>query len=136
MAEATSEGKSTAAPEGDTKTPKSGTTKAKRTSAETVTSVRKGVASAIWLLAVLAAIILAIGALMVALDFNPHNGIVNFFVRTAHNIDLGSFKTFRPSGKSPGAAHSALVKTVLVSWGIAAVIYLVVGKILDRIIRP
>jgi hypothetical protein len=104
---------------------------------ETVQSVRKGVASAVWLLAVLAAVILAAGALVIALDFNRRNGVVSFFVHTADNINfLGTLKKFDPAGKSPAAQHSALVKTVLVNWGICALVYLVLGKILDRVIRP
>jgi hypothetical protein len=107
-----------------------------KSTAETVQSVRTGVATVLWLLAVLAAVLLAIGTLVVALDFDEKNAIVNFFRQTAENIDFGAFKTFEPDGKGEAARHSALVKTVLVSWGTAALIYLVVGKILDRVIRP
>lgn len=108
-----------------------------RSTKETVASVRKGIASAIWLLSVLAALILAAGALVIALDFNRQNAVVSFFIHTADNINfLGTMKKFDPTGKSPSAVHSALVKTVLVNWGICAVAYLVIGKILDRIIRP
>ena len=111
--------------------------KSGRSTKETVQSVRKGVASAIWLLSVLAALILAAGALVIALDFNRDNAVVHFFIHAADNINfLGTMKKFEPTGKSPSAVHSALVKTVLVNWGICAVVYLVVGKILDRIIRP
>jgi hypothetical protein len=39
-------------------------------------------------------------------------------------------------GKSADSQHDALVKTVLVNWGICAVVYLVVGKLLERLIRP
>ncbi len=45
-------------------------------------------------------------------------------------------KDFEPSGKGADAQHSALVKTVLVNWGICAVVYLVLGKLLERVIRP
>ena len=38
--------------------------------------------------------------------------------------------------RSQVAQQSALARTVLVSWGIAAVAYLVVGKVLERLIRP
>ena len=74
---------------------------------------------------------------MIVLDFNEKNAIVKFFRETADNINfLGEMKSFTPSGKGPGAQHDALVKTVLVNWGICAVVYLVVGKLLERIIRP
>ncbi len=29
-----------------------------------------------------------------------------------------------------------MVKSVLVNWGIAALVYLVAGKVIDRVIRP
>ncbi len=107
-----------------------------RSSAGTVRAVRSGVASAVWLLAVVAALILAAGALVIALDFNPRNGVVSFLTDTADKLNvLGDLKTFE-GGRSAGSQHDALVKTVLVNWGIAAVAYLVAGKVLDRLIRP
>jgi hypothetical protein len=107
-----------------------------RSTADTVRSVRSGVASAVWLLAVVAALILAAGALVIALDFNPRNGVVSFLTDTADRLNLlGELKTFE-GGRSADSKQSALVKTVLVSWGIAALAYLIVGKVLDRLIRP
>ena len=106
----------------------------KAPASNTVNSIRSGVATAVWLLAVLAAVILAIGALMVTLDFNQKNAFVAFFVTTANNIDFGVFKDFEP-GKGETQAD-VQTKKVLVNWGIAALIYLVGGKILERIIRP
>jgi hypothetical protein len=85
---------------------------------------------------VLAAVILAAGALVIVLDFNAKNDVVSFFRNTADNINfLGELKHF-DAGKSAGAKHDALVKTVLVNWGICAVAYLVIGKVLERLIRP
>jgi uncharacterized membrane protein len=91
-------------------------------------AVRSRIASVVWLLAVLAALFLAVGALLVALTMNEQNAIVKFVLDVAKAIDLGVFKDY--SGK--GAA----TKEALTNWGIAAVIYLVIGKVLDRIIRP
>lgn len=90
--------------------------------------VRTKVASAVWLVAVVCALFLAVGALLVALKMNPDNAIVAFILDGADLLDLGEFKEF--DGKD------AAVKAALTNWGIAAVIYLVVGKVLDRIIRP
>jgi uncharacterized membrane protein len=107
-----------------------------RSSADTVRSIRSGIASAVWLLAVVAALILAAGALVVALDLNPENAVVSFLTETADKLNvLGDLKTFE-GGRSADSQHSALVKTVLVNWGIAALAYLIVGKVLDRLIRP
>ena len=90
--------------------------------------VRDKIASVVWLAAVVCALFLAVGALMVALKMNPDNAIVAFVLDVADVLDLGEFKEF--DGKN------AAVKSALTNWGIAAVIYLVIGKVLDRIIRP
>lgn len=90
--------------------------------------VRTKLASAVWLVAVVCALFLAVGALLVALRMNPDNPLVAFVRDGAELLDFGSFKEFE--GKN------ADVKEHLVDWGIAAVIYLVAGKVLDRIIRP
>ena len=91
--------------------------------------VRSWLATAIWALAVIAALIMAGGALAVSLDFNEKNAIVKFVTDTADNLKIfGDFKTFK------GSNHE--VKDVLVNNGIYAILYLVVGKILDRLIRP
>lgn len=111
--------------------------KSQSSAADTVRSVRSGIATAVWVLAVVAALILAAGALVIALDFNPDNEIVKFFSETADRINvLGELKSFEASGGGAGARQDALVKTVLVNWGICAIVYLVVGKILDKVIRP
>ena len=94
----------------------------------TVATVRTRVASLVWLVAVICALFLAVGALLVALQMNRDNPIVSFILTGAHKLDFGEFKKF--TGKS------AEVKSALTNWGLAAVIYLVVGKVLDRIIRP
>ena len=108
-----------------------------RSKSDPLSSARRTAATVIWVLAVLAALVLAIGALVVALDFNRDNPIVDFVHSTASAIDLGLFKDFEiKDQKNADAMQSARVKSALVNWGIAAVIYLVVGKILDRLIRP
>jgi hypothetical protein len=90
--------------------------------------VRSKLASLVWLVAVVCALFLAVGALMVALKMNQDNPIVAFVLDGAETLDLGVLKDF--SGKN------AQVKEALTNWGIAAVVYLVVGRILDRLIRP
>ena len=90
--------------------------------------VRARIASLVWLVAVVCALFLAVGALLIALKMNQDNPIISFILDVANKLDFGSFKDF--SGKN------AQVKEALTNWGIAAVIYLVVGKVLDRVIRP
>jgi hypothetical protein len=90
--------------------------------------VRSRIASLVWLVAVVCALFLAVGALLVALKMNQDNAIVAFVIDGAEKLDFGEFKTF--TGKN------ADVKGALTNWGIAAMIYLLVGKVLDRVIRP
>jgi hypothetical protein len=90
--------------------------------------VRARLAALVWLAAVVCALLLAIGALVVALKMNQHNAIVSFVTDAANKLDFGEFKKFH--------GQDAATKSALVNWGIAAVIYLVIGKVLDRLIRP
>ena len=99
-----------------------------------VSGVRTMVAQLIWLACVVCAVLLATGALLIALDANRRNDLVQLVLTSANTVDLGVFdrgdgiKTFRGEG--------AAVKNALVNWGLGAVAWLVVGRILDRIIRP
>lgn len=96
-------------------------------------SVRSKIAAGIWLVAVVCALLLAAGALLIALNANPDNSIVKFVLDGADVLD-GPFSL--DNGVFTFDAKDAETKNALVNWGIAAVVYLVVGKILDRIIRP
>ncbi len=114
-----------------------GTSKSSDGAAASTVQIRNAVGTAVWLIAVICAVLLAIGALFVVLDFNRGNSLVKFFIDAADNINiLGTLKEFSPDGKGEAAKHSAEVKNVLVNWGICAVVYLVVGKVLERVIRP
>ena len=102
-----------------------------------IDQVRSTIATVVWVAAVLCAVVLAAGALVVALDFNTKNSLVSFVIDTARSVDFGEdLKKFTPDGRGAEAVQSARTKTALVNWGIAAVVYLVGGKILDRVIRP
>ena len=96
-------------------------------------AVRRRVASVIWLIAVVCALFLAIGALLIALDANEKNRIVQFVLDGAARLD-GPFS--RTNGIFTFAGKNAEVKSALVNWGLAAIVYLVIGQIIDRIIRP
>jgi hypothetical protein len=102
-----------------------------------VNQVRARVAQVIWIVCVVAALILAAGALCVALKANPENSLVKFVLDTADKLDLGVFST----GKDGvfhwrGHTDAAATKNAVVNWGLAAVVWLVGGKILERIVRP
>jgi hypothetical protein len=96
-------------------------------------AVRNRIASVVWLVAVICALFLAVGALLIALKANQDNEIVKFVLNGAEKLD-GPFS--RDNGIFTFKGHDAATKAALVNWGIAAVCYLIIGKILDRIIRP
>ncbi len=105
--------------------------------------VRSALATAVWLAAVVCALTLAIGALVIALGLNEDNPIVKEILDLADTIDFGVFREFEPNPpQDPTRAQlldaraSARTKSVMVNWGLAALIYLVAGKVLDRVIRP
>ena len=98
--------------------------------------VRTRIAQLVWILCVLAALVLAIGALCIALKANADNELVKFFVDTADKLDLGVFSRTDGVVHWKGHSHEALTKNACVNWGLAAVVWLIVGKLLERIIRP
>jgi hypothetical protein len=93
-----------------------------------VRRLRNLIASLIWLVAVIAAAVLALGALFTALDqTNQSNEIVRWVLERGHDL-VGPFKDlFR---------LETAKNTLLVNWGIAALVYLIAGKILERFVRP
>ncbi len=99
-----------------------------------VARTRKVLAQVIWLLCVVAALFLAIGALLVALDANGDNNLVSFVLDGADAVDLGVFSIDNGILKFDG--KNADTKNALFNWGLGAVVWLLVGRILDRVIRP
>ena len=100
----------------------------------TVPQLRTRVAQLVWLLFVVAAVFLAVGALCIALDFNKHNPLVEFFLAGANFFDLEIFS--RRGGIKDFNGSNADVKNALFNWGIGAIAYLIVGRIVVRIIQP
>jgi hypothetical protein len=70
----------------------------------------------------------------VALEANTDNGLVRFVLDGADAVDLGVFSTDNGIMKFTG--ENAETKNALFNWGVGAVVWLVAGRILDRIIRP
>ncbi len=97
-------------------------------------AVRSKIATVVWLVAVVCALFLAVGALLIALKANEDNSIVSFVISGAEKLD-GPFSLQDGIFTFP-ADEDGRVKSALTNWGIAAVVYLLIGKILDRIIRP
>ena len=97
-------------------------------------SIRVRLAQLVWLVFLLCALFLAIGALLITVDANQKNPLVEFVLNGANAVDLGIFS--RTNGIKEFTGENAEVKNALFNWGIGAVAYLIVGRILDRLIRP
>jgi hypothetical protein len=104
------------------------------TATTTTGKVRVRLAQAVWLVCVVCALFLAVGALCIALGANKSNDLVRFVLHGASLVDLDVFS--RTDGIKRFTGENAATKNALFNWGIGAVAYLVVGKILDRLIRP
>lgn len=96
--------------------------------------VRTTVARVLWLVFLVCALMLAIGALLVALDANTKNGLVQFVLDFADAVDLGVFA--RKDGVFTFGGSNGNTLNALVNWGLAAVVWLVLGRIVERLIRP
>jgi len=117
------------------KTETEGTRKdGKGRAASAAATLRARIAQVIWLVCVLCALVLALGALLIALNANSSNELVQFIKEAANFVDLGVFD--RNDGVLKFDGDNAGTKNALVNWGLAAVVWLIVGRILDRIIRP
>ena len=99
-----------------------------------VTKIRARLAQIVWLLAALAALVLAVGALLIALDANRDNTLVDTVLRAADYVDLDVFS--RKDGIKQFDGQGAQVKNALLNWGLGAIAWLVVGRVLDRIVKP
>ena len=112
----------------------SGTSGAPGRGATTVARVRGILAQVVWLLFLAAALFLAVGALLIAVDANRDNDLVKFVLEGAARVDLGIFS--KDNGVKDFSGTNAETKNALFNWGLGAVAWLVVGRILDRLIRP
>ena len=81
------------------------------------------------------ATILALGAVLVVLgsNINKDNSIVELVINTAEAIS-GPFS--RTDGIFSFKGDNAASKNALLNWGIAAIVYLVIGRFLANAIAP
>jgi hypothetical protein len=96
--------------------------------------VRDTAARVVWLICMTLALILAVAAFTFALEANEENSLVTLVRDLADLVDLGFFDLDNPVKEFK--APNAEVKTALFNYGIAAVGYLVIGRILERVLRP
>jgi hypothetical protein len=99
-----------------------------------VDAVRSRVAQVLWLVCVVFALFLAIGALTYALDANEDNSLVEFVREAADRVDLGIFSL--ENGIKEFVGENSDTKNALFNWGLGAVFWLVLGRVLDRVVRP
>ncbi|MDX6234319.1 MAG: hypothetical protein QOH68_3416 [Nocardioidaceae bacterium] len=105
-----------------------------RSTSLTVARIRGMVSRAVWIVCLTLALILAAAAFSFALDANDKNDLVKLIRDLANAFDLGLFDLHNPVKKFNDPNSD--VKTALFNYGIAAVVYLIVGRVLERIIRP
>ena len=98
------------------------------------TKIRATLAQLVWLACALAALLLAVGALLIALDANRSNDARR---RRPHGRLVGDLDVFsRRDGIKQFRGEGAEVKNALFNWGLAAIAWLVVGRVLYRVIKP
>ena len=106
----------------------------RRSVGRAVDVVRARLAQVVWLACVLAALVLAVGALLVALRADEAHDLVALVLSAADAVDLGVLS--RDGGVIELTGKDAAVRNALVNWGIGALVWLVVGRVLDRLVRP
>lgn len=96
--------------------------------------LRDTAARVVWMICVTLALVLAAAAFTFALEANEENGLVQLVRDLGDAFDLGFFDLGNPvkAFQDPNGE----VKTALFNYGIASVVYLVLGRLLERIIRP
>lgn len=95
---------------------------------------RTRVSQLLWTAFVLLALVLAGAALLVAIDANEDNGLVDFVLGAADVVDLGVFS--RENGVREFTGDNAETKNALFNWGLGAVAYLLLGRLVERLVRP
>ncbi|MFB9763445.1 hypothetical protein ACFFOS_03520 [Nocardioides kongjuensis] len=100
----------------------------------TAARVRDNIARVVWVVCMALALVLAVAAFTYALEANQDNGLVKLVRDLADTFDLSVFDLDNPVKAFTG--KNAVVKTALFNYGLASVVYLVIGRVLERIIRP
>ena len=102
-----------------------------------VAKLRTMLARLLWAISALFAVILAIAVLLIAVDANADNELVRWMIARADNVDLGFFDLGNPIKDFDEAETDPAqdVKTALFNYGIAAIVWLGIGKFLDKVVR-
>lgn len=101
----------------------------------TTARVRTVVAQLLWTVCVVFALVLAVGALCIALEANLRNDLVTFVLDFADRVDFfGVFSLH--NGIKDFSGSNAETKNALFNWGLAAILWLVIGRVVERVVRP
>ena len=93
---------------------------------------RSGLASLVWTASLVAAGVLLLGVALVVVDANTRNALVEWVLKAADVLDLGVFG--RDTGVKQFTGEGAAVKNAVVNWGLGAIAWLVVGRVVRRLL--
>ena len=105
--------------------------------ARTATStekIRTNVGRGVWGIFLVFGLAMAAAALLIALEANDENTLVNFVFEFAKALDLGIFDLDTPIREFKG--ENGEIKQALLTYGLGAVTYLIIGRVLERVIQP
>lgn len=95
--------------------------------------IRGTLAQLVWIVSAVAALLLAMGALLIALEANRSNTAVDFILQAADVVDLDIFS--RSDGIKQFRGEGADIKNALFNWGLGAIAWLVVGRLVSKLIK-
>ena len=98
-------------------------------------AVRTQVARVVRIVFIVLAVVLALGALLVVLrdSVNEQNSIVKLVTDIADAVS-GPFS--KDDGIFDFSGKNAVAKNALLNWGIAAIVYLVLGRVIAGVVGP
>jgi hypothetical protein len=94
-----------------------------RTRRDTADDVGWGIASLVWLLAVVAAAFLVLYIILVLFEANPSNDLVNFISDVANKLARVFRDLFDVNDRK---------LEIVINYGLAALVYLAVGRVVAR----
>jgi len=99
--------------------------------------IRTNVGRGVWGVFLVFGLVMAAAALLIALEANDKNSLVSFVLDFAKALDLGVFDLDNPIREFNGDdAQTNEIKQALLTYGLGAVTYLIIGRILERVIQP
>ena len=97
-------------------------------------AVRAVLSAAFWAAAVASALIFAVAAVLIALRADASNSVVHGVIRTAGLLGMGAFSPY--DGLFDFGGDWGRQKTGVANCALGAVVYLFVGGVIARVLRP